>query len=154
MFLYNLRIAVKSLRRNPVLTTLLIGAIALGICVATTFIALRHIMEKDPLPGKSDTLFYVRMDNWDPQRAYVAEDPKSLPTQITYRDMRGLMASNIPTRQTGTFRTRFFIHPDPKSDGRTRKTSGSSSAISSPCSMSRSSTAGRGTRPSTPSRSR
>jgi putative ABC transport system permease protein len=114
MLLYNIRIAIKSLRRNPVLTSLLIGAIALGICVATTFIALRHIMEKDPLPGKSRTLFYVRMDNWDPQRAYVAEDPKSLPTQINYRDMRGLMASNIPTRQTGTYRTRFFIHPDPK----------------------------------------
>lgn len=114
MLLYNIRIAIKSLRRNPVLTTLLIGAIALGICVSTTFIALRHIMEKDPLPGKSGTLFYVRLDNWDPQRAYVAEDPKSLPTQISYRDMRGLMASNIPTRQTGTYRTRFFIHPDPK----------------------------------------
>jgi putative ABC transport system permease protein len=114
MLLYNLRIAIKSLRRNPVLTSLLIGAIALGICVSTTFIALRHVLEKDPLPGKSRTLFYVRLDNWDPQRAYVAEDPKSIPTQITYRDMRGLMQSNIPTRQTGTFRTRYFIHPDPK----------------------------------------
>jgi putative ABC transport system permease protein len=114
MLMYNVRIAVKSLRRNPILTTLLISAIALGICVATTFIALRHVLEKDPLPGKSTSLFYVRLDNWDPQRAYVAEDPKSIPSQINYRDMRGLMQSKIPTRQTGTFRTRFFIHPDPK----------------------------------------
>ncbi|MGA8809126.1 MAG: ABC transporter permease [Thermoanaerobaculia bacterium] len=114
MLFYQLKIALTSLRRNPVITSLLIGGIALGICVSTTFIALRHVFEKDPLPGKSNTLFYVRLDNWDPQRAYVAEDPKSLPTMVTYRDMRELMKSNIPTRQTGTFRTRFFVHPDPK----------------------------------------
>ena len=114
MLSYNVKIAIKSLRRNPILTSLLIGAIALGICVSTTFIALRHILEKDPLPGKSSALFNVRLDNWDPQRAWNAEDPKSLPTQITYRDMRELMKSDIPTRQTGTYRSRFFIFPDPK----------------------------------------
>ena len=114
MFLYQIRMALKSLRRNPVLSALLIGAIALGICVATTFIALRHMLSKDPLPEKSAVLFNVRLDNWDPTRAWNAEDPKSVPTQITYRDMRGLMESKIPTRQTGTFRTRNFIFPDPK----------------------------------------
>jgi putative ABC transport system permease protein len=114
MLLYNVKIAFKSLRRNPVLTVLLISAIALGICVSTTFVALRHIFEKDPLPGKSETLFYVRMDNWDPQRAYVAEDPKSLPTQVTYRDAKALLQSSIPTQQTASFKTRQFIHPDPK----------------------------------------
>jgi putative ABC transport system permease protein len=114
MLAYNIKIALKSLRRNPILTLLLIGAIALGICVSTTFIALRHIFEKDPLPGKSQTLFYVRMDNWDAQRAYVAEDPRSLPTQITYRDARALLKSDIPTRQTASFKTNMFIFPDPK----------------------------------------
>lgn len=114
MLFYNLVIAAKSLRRNPILTALLIGAIALGICVSTTFVALRHIMERDPLPGKSDELFYVRMDNWDPTRAYQADDPTSLPTQITYRDMRELMKSNIPTRATATFQADAFVHPDPK----------------------------------------
>jgi putative ABC transport system permease protein len=114
MFAYNIKIAIKSLRRNPVLTLLLVGAIALGICVSTTFIALRHIFEKDPLPGTSQTLFYVRMDNWDPQRAYVAEDPRSLPSQLTYRDMRALMRSDIPTRRTPSFQTSMFVFPDPK----------------------------------------
>ncbi|HEY0370709.1 MAG TPA: ABC transporter permease [Thermoanaerobaculia bacterium] len=114
MLLYNIKIALKSLRRNPVLTLLLVGAIALGICVSTTFIALRHIFEKDPLPGTSQTLHYVRLDNWDPQRAYVAEDPRSIPSQLTYRDVRGLMRSDIPTRRTPSFRTNFFIFPDKK----------------------------------------
>jgi putative ABC transport system permease protein len=114
MLAYNIKIAIKSLRRNPVLSVLLIGAIALGICVSTTFIALRHIFEKDPLPGKSSSLFYVRLDNWDPARAYIAEDPTSIPSQITYRDMQALAKSKIPTRQNVSFKSTSFIHPDPK----------------------------------------
>lgn len=114
MLLYNIRIGVKSLRRNPILTTLLIAAIALGICVSTTFIALRHIYERDPLPGKSDKLFYTRLDNWDPARAYNADDPKSLPNMITYRDLRALMQSKIPTHQAGMYVASMFAHPDPR----------------------------------------
>ena len=114
MLSYNVKIALKSLRRNPILTALLVGAIALGICVSTTFIALRHIFAKDPLPGQSSNLFYVRLDNWDPARAYVAEDPRSIPSQVTYRDAMALMKSTIPTRQSVSFKTTSFIHPDPK----------------------------------------
>lgn len=111
MLAYYVKTAITSLRRTPVLTVVLVAAIALGICVSTTFIALRHVFEKDPLPGKSKSLFYVRLDNWDPARAYTAEDPKSLPPQISYRDMRALMQSKIPSRQTGTFPARMFVFP-------------------------------------------
>jgi putative ABC transport system permease protein len=114
MLTYNIRIALKSLRRNPWLTALLIGGIALGICVSTTFTTLRHTLAKDPLPGRSDKVFYVRMDNWDPAQPYPGDDPKSLPTQISYRDMRELMKSTIPTRQTGLFVTRLFVTPEKK----------------------------------------
>jgi len=111
MFGYYVQTALRSLRRTPVLTAVLIAAIALGICISTTFIALRHVFEKDPLPGKSQSLFFVRLDNWDPARAYVAEDPKSLPPQLTYKDMRALMRSPIPGRQTGMFISRMFVFP-------------------------------------------
>jgi putative ABC transport system permease protein len=115
MLLYHLRIAAKSLRRNPFLSTLLIFAVALGICIATSFTTLRHVLAKDPLPrGRSEVLHYVRMDNWDPKRAYNADDPKSLPTQVSYRDARVLLESKIPTRQTATYSSNFFVFPDPK----------------------------------------
>lgn len=114
MFAYNIRIALKSLKRNPWLTTLLISAIALGICVSTTFTTLRHSFARDPIKGKSDKLFYVRMDNWDPAQPYPGEDPKSLPPQISYFDMKNLMKSDIPTRQTPSYYGRLVITPDPK----------------------------------------
>jgi putative ABC transport system permease protein len=114
MLLYHLRIATKSLRRNPWLTALLIFAVALGICISTSFTTMRHVLTKDPLPrGRSAVLHYVRMDSWDPKRAYLADDPKSLPTMLTYRDARSIMESKIPTRQTPTFQASLFVFPDP-----------------------------------------
>ena len=59
---YNLRMALKSLRRNPVLSLLMIGAIGLGIGVSTTFITGQYILSADPIPHKSSRLCYVMMD--------------------------------------------------------------------------------------------
>lgn len=117
MFTYNLKIALKSLRRNPVLTALLIGAIALGICVSTSFVTLRHLFTQEPLPGKSDKVFYVQLDSWGKTEPFDEDDPTRLPDQITYRDARNLMNSKVPLRQTPTFMTRYFVHPDPKMAG-------------------------------------
>jgi putative ABC transport system permease protein len=111
MLLYSLQIATKSLRRSPYLTALLVGAIAIGIALSTTFAAVRHAFEKNPVPHKSATLFYVRMDNWDPLAPYPG-DEKAPPTQITYRDMVEIMKSKIPVRQTGGFKTELYVHPD------------------------------------------
>lgn len=112
MFLYNLKIALTSLRRNPILTVLLIAGIALGICVSTSFVTLRHMFTQDHLPGKSERVFYVRLDNWSKDGEYLGR--QTIPDQISYRDARGLMRSPVPVRQTPSYITRMFIHPDPK----------------------------------------
>jgi putative ABC transport system permease protein len=117
MLLYNLRIAVKSLRRNPVLTAVIIGGIALGICASTTFTTVRHMFARDPLPGKSDKLFYVRMDNWDPHTPYPtsADNPgEAIPPQLSYRDAMALMRSTQPVHQTATFPAMMTVYPDPR----------------------------------------
>jgi putative ABC transport system permease protein len=111
---YHLKTAIVSLKRNPVITGLLIAAIALGICVSTSFVTLRHLFTQDPLPGKTDKVFYVQLDSWGAEEAYSSEDPDNLPDQVTYRDARGLLRSPVPQRQTATFMTRYFVHPDPK----------------------------------------
>jgi putative ABC transport system permease protein len=120
MVLYNLRLALLSLRRNRVLSALIVGGIALGIAVSTMFSTMRHAFARDPVPGQSDRLFYVRMDSWDPLKPYPGDDPTRPPTQITFQDMVGLMRSDIPVRQTGMFKSNLYLHPDP-SVGRPRK---------------------------------
>lgn len=115
MLFYNVRIALKSLRRNPVLTTIIIGGIALGICASTTFTTMRHMFARDPLPGKSQNLFYVRLDNWDPAKPYptAAGTPaKAVPPQITWRDAQALLRSDVPVHQSISFVTALTVYPD------------------------------------------
>jgi putative ABC transport system permease protein len=114
MFFHNLRIAWKSLRRNALLTALIISGIALGIGISTTFAAVRHAFAKDPIPQKSGVLYYVRLDSWDPLKPYPGDDPTRPPTQITYRDMVEIMKSKTPVRQSGMFKSNLYVYPDQK----------------------------------------
>src|SRR5712691_464537 len=114
LLLHNLRVAWKSLRRNTLLTTLIISGIALGIGISTTFAAVRHSFARDPIPQKSRVLYYVRLDSWDPLNPYPGDDPTRPPTQITYRDMVEIMRSKIPARQGGMFKTNLYVYPDAK----------------------------------------
>ncbi|HYR27842.1 MAG TPA: ABC transporter permease [Thermoanaerobaculia bacterium] len=111
---YHLKIAVASLRRNPIVSALLIGAIALGICVSTSFVTLRHLFTQDPLPTKSQQVFRVQLDSWGAAEPFREEEPDLLPDQLTYRDARNLLQSKIPVRQNAAFMSRFFVYPDPK----------------------------------------
>ncbi len=61
MFAYYARLAVRSFRRNKVLTALVV-AIALGIGASMTTLTVFHVLSGDPIPGKSDRLFYVQLD--------------------------------------------------------------------------------------------
>jgi putative ABC transport system permease protein len=116
MLAYNARVAVKSIKRNPLLSAIVVAGIALGICATTTFTTVRHMFARDPLPGRSGKLFYVRMDNWDPASPYPdagdGTNPHHLPTQLTFRDTVELMRSNIPVRQTATFQSQLVLEPD------------------------------------------
>ena len=74
MLLHNLHIAWKSMKRNRTLSALIVTGIALGIALSTTFAAARHAFARDPIPGKSRVLHYVRLDSWDPQKEYPARE--------------------------------------------------------------------------------
>ena len=112
MFLYHVRIALKSLRRSLGLSAVIVGGIALGIGVAALFSTIRHSMAKDPIPGKSDALHWVRLDNWDPARAHPNAD--GIPPQLTYRDAMEIMKTDIPARRTAMFKANLYVFPDPK----------------------------------------
>ena len=62
MFGYYFDLALRSLKRNKVLTALMVIAIAVGIGASMTTLTVMHLLSGDPLPGKSDTLFYPQVD--------------------------------------------------------------------------------------------
>jgi putative ABC transport system permease protein len=109
---YQIWMAWKSLRRNPVLSSLVIAGIALGIAVSTTFVTTYYVMAQNPIPHKSDQLFYVQVDNWEPNNPWRAEKPDEPPDQLNYRDAMALMESDIPTYKSAMFKAHLTVHPD------------------------------------------
>src|SRR4030088_3340865 len=99
MYAYYMRLALKSFRRNPGLTALMLGAIALGIAVCIMTMTVYHAMSSNPIWWKSDRLYAVTMDSWPPERPANSDQPSLPPTQLTYADATHLFYSSIPTRR-------------------------------------------------------
>ncbi|GMU65286.1 MAG: hypothetical protein AMXMBFR36_15600 [Acidobacteriota bacterium] len=112
MFLYYLRLAARSALATPGPTLLTIAAIALGVAVPTALLSVRQVMAQDPIPGKSDRLYNVRVDNWELGNQFFGVAEGEPPKHIAYRDMRGLMASDLPRHRTGVATARAFVFPE------------------------------------------
>ncbi len=116
MVLYTLRLAWRSVRSTPWLTLVAVAGLAVGIAVPTTLISIRYVFARNPIPDKSDELFNVRVDNWDPGSQFFDIKPGDPPKHIAYRDMVGLMESDIPVGETGIASASVFMFPDNPSE--------------------------------------
>jgi putative ABC transport system permease protein len=110
--MHDLRLALRSLRRNPVLSALMISAIAVGIAASMISITLYHARAGHPIPWKDDTLYAVTLDNRDNEPPQSFErHPEYPPFQVTYRDARALYASTIPVHAVMMYRSSQVITP-------------------------------------------
>jgi putative ABC transport system permease protein len=116
MGLYTLQLAWRSVRSTPWLSLVAMVGLAVGIAVPTTLISIRHVFARNPIPHKSDVLFNVRVDNWDPNSQFFDIKPGDPPKHITYRDMEGLMESDIPVGETGIASATVFVFPEKVSE--------------------------------------
>ncbi|MEL7025563.1 MAG: ABC transporter permease [Pseudomonadota bacterium] len=114
MFSYYAKLALLSLKRNPLLSSLMVGAIALGIGVSMTTLTLYYVMSSDPMPLKSDRVFAVQLDSWSPDEPYYERDGGAPPPQLTYRDAMALMGSDIPTHHATMMHRGFAVRTDNK----------------------------------------
>jgi len=110
MFTYYLELGLRSLRRNPILTALMVVGIALGIAASMTTLTVMHLMGSDPIPWKSSQLHAVQLDNWDPNNSYY--DDGRPPDQVTYRDATALMAAGKADKQAAMFKIALPIQPE------------------------------------------
>ncbi|MEM6638645.1 MAG: ABC transporter permease [Pseudomonadota bacterium] len=111
MFGYNLRLAVASLKRSPVLSALTVGLIALGVGMSMVTLTIYSAMSGDPIPAKSDVLFAVQVDSWDPRTPW-DDDPSVAPPQLTYIDAMNLRDLPGPVRRAAMFKGVYTIIPD------------------------------------------
>jgi putative ABC transport system permease protein len=112
VFAYYLNLAVRSLKRNIVLTALMIAAIGVGIGASMTTLTVFRAMSGDPIPEKSRQLFAVQIGNWDPQRrGTITGDPEGLQPQLTYMDATALMKAHVAPRQAAMYVSGFALTP-------------------------------------------
>jgi putative ABC transport system permease protein len=111
MFAYNVKLALKSMRRNPIMTGLMVAAIGVGIGVSMTTLTVHYLMSGNPIPSRSDVLFAVTMDNWDPLRAFDDDYPERAPHQVTFHDAERLLALGEARRQTAMFESGLIVEP-------------------------------------------
>jgi putative ABC transport system permease protein len=97
MFTYYLKLGVRSLRRNPVLTALMVLTLAVGVAASMSSLTLLHALSGDPIPQKSNRLFVPLLDNAPLQQPNPSKDP---PDQLTYRDAMALRASGKASHST------------------------------------------------------
>lgn len=110
MFRYYLKLGWLSIRKNPLLSALMVAAIAVGIGASMTTITVNYTMSNNPIPHKSDQLFYVQLDNWDPNQ----EDDGGFepPDQVTYTDAMALMKAGKAYRQVASNRSGLVLEPE------------------------------------------
>jgi len=111
MFKYNVKLALKSMRRNPIMTSLMIAAIAVGIGVSMTTLTVYYLMSSNPIPSKSNELFAVTLDSWSPLRPFDDDRPERAPHQVTFRDAERLVELGAAKRQTAMFESSLVIEP-------------------------------------------
>ncbi|MFK7865079.1 MAG: ABC transporter permease [Pseudohongiellaceae bacterium] len=105
MFFYYLRLSALSYKRNPLLSSLMVFAVAIGIGAYMVIFTLNYVMGGDPIPLKSDRLFHVQMDIGSPSR------DQNPPDQLTYLDATALFDAQRANRQTMTSKFAGILEP-------------------------------------------
>jgi putative ABC transport system permease protein len=110
MFGYYFRLGLRSLKRNVILTALMVAAIGVGIGACTTALTVFRAMSGDPIPQKSSRLYVPQIDNWGPDK-HAAGSPDHLEPQLSYIDVVGFMKAHAAKRQTGLYATLQTLRP-------------------------------------------
>lgn len=109
MFVYYLDLALRSFRRNKVLTALMVALIGIGVAATmTTFAALRAV-SGDPVPDKSAWLFVPQIDNQGPKNRGADGEP---PASLSYTDAMALLHSNLARRRAIAAPVKFAVMPN------------------------------------------
>lgn len=110
MFTYYLKLALLALKRTPVLSALMVLAIAIGLATAMTSFTVLLRLSNNPIPHKSDVLYSVQLDNWSPEAPFDREYGYP-PNMLTHGDTRRLMADAKGLRQAGMHQGSVVVVP-------------------------------------------
>jgi putative ABC transport system permease protein len=112
MFGYYFKLGLRSLRRNPALTALMVITLAVGVAASVSTLTILHMMSNDPIPQKSSRLFVPLIDP-DPLDGYTPGQ-KQDDIQITYPDAMNILKSGLGVRRTALYGVAGAVEPPRK----------------------------------------
>ncbi len=108
---YYLDLAIRSLRRNVMLTVLTVMAVGAGIGASMTMLTTLRAMSGNPIPEKSSQLFVPLIDVWGPDSRDGSSNTDWLPNTFTYRDATAFTKAHLGLRQAAMFRMNMDVSP-------------------------------------------
>ncbi|WP_028111664.1 ABC transporter permease [Ferrimonas kyonanensis] len=110
MFSYYLRLAWLSLKQTPVLSALMVLAMAVGIGVAGTTLTVYHSMNHNPYAHKNNQLYAVQLKTAPADNRAPTAD--GLNVQLTYQDAVNLLELPGSHRRSAMIRANMTIQPE------------------------------------------
>ena len=109
MFAYYLDLALRSLRRNPTLTALMVVAIGFGVAASMITYSVFRAVSGNPIPDKSAQLFTPQIDSWGPHQSFNGDSEP--PQALDYTDAMALMRARAAKRQTLVYPVQLSVLP-------------------------------------------
>ncbi|MGZ8319613.1 MAG: ABC transporter permease [Telluria sp.] len=114
MYSYYFLLGVRSLRRNPALTILMVLTLAVGVAASVSTLTILHVMSGDPIPHKSTRLLVPLVDNGQLEGYTPGEKPDP---QLSYTDAANFLKSGQGERRTAMYGVGGAIEPERKDIG-------------------------------------
>lgn len=108
MFAYYLDLALHSLKRNPILTALMILTIGFGVAASMTTYSVFRAVSGNPIPNKSAQLFKPQIDNWGHLNGRTSNEP---PDAMDYTDAVALLRAHKAAQQTVSYPVSLSLVP-------------------------------------------
>lgn len=108
---YYVDLAVRSLKRSPGLTLLMILAIGFGVAASMTTYSVFRAVSGDPIPWKSSQLYVPQIDIWGPKGRQDGSNNNDPPDAMDYIDAIALMREHRARLQSAMYRISPSIVP-------------------------------------------
>ncbi|PJL16438.1 peptide ABC transporter permease [Stenotrophomonas maltophilia] len=108
MFKYYLKLGLRNLRRNPVLTLLMVMSIGFGVASSMTTYTVFRAVSGDPIPSKSSKLFFPQVDVWGPSSRRGETEPADA---FTYTDVTALLRHGRAAKQSAIYPVGPTLYP-------------------------------------------
>jgi putative ABC transport system permease protein len=103
MFSYYLELALRSIKRSPGLTALMVLAIGFGVAASMTTWSVFRAVSGDPIPWKSSKLFVPQIDMWGPKGRGPDSADNEPPNAMDYTDAMALMHAHRAKLQSAMY---------------------------------------------------